>query len=57
MAHNHPSGSSDVSRDDVSMTQDVRRALQPLSIGLYDHLIVTRDSCVSMRRQGLLNER
>jgi DNA repair protein RadC len=57
MAHNHPSGSTDVSRDDVSMTQDVRRALQPLSIGLYDHLIVTRDSCVSMRRQGLLNER
>ena len=54
LAHNHPSGSTDVSRDDVSMTRDVKRALQPLGVGLYDHLIVTGDTCVSMRLQGLL---
>jgi DNA repair protein RadC len=57
LAHNHPSGSTDVSRDDVSMTRDVKRALQPLGLGLHDHLIVTGDTCVSMRLQGLLAER
>ena len=54
LAHNHPSGSTDASRDDVAMTREVRRALQPLGITLHDHLIVTVDACVSMLRQGLL---
>jgi len=54
LAHNHPSGSPDASRDDVAMTQEVRRALQPLGVILHDHLIVTSGGCVSMRQQGLL---
>ncbi len=54
LAHNHPSGSSDASRDDIAMTREVRRALQPLGVVLHDHLIVTRDTCISMQQQGLL---
>ena len=54
LAHNHPSGSSDASRDDIAMTREVRRALQPLGVVLHDHLIVTGDACVSMQQQGLL---
>jgi DNA repair protein RadC len=54
LAHNHPSGTTEASRDDVAMTRDVRRALQPLGIALHDHLIVAGQTCVSMRVQGLL---
>ncbi len=54
LAHNHPSGVTDASRDDVAMTREIRRALQPLGVILHDHLIVTGDICVSMQQQGLL---
>jgi DNA repair protein RadC len=55
LAHNHPSGSMEASRDDVAMTREVRRALQPLGIALHDHLIVTANACTSMLQQGLLS--
>ena len=54
LAHNHPSGSTEASRDDVAMTREVRRALQLLGVILHDHLIVTGDTCISMQQQGLL---
>jgi DNA repair protein RadC len=54
LAHNHPSGSTEASRDDIAMTREVRRALQPLGVILHDHLIVTGDICISMQAQGLL---
>jgi DNA repair protein RadC len=54
LAHNHPSGGTEPSHDDIAMTREVRRALQPLGVGLHDHLIVTGDTCVSMRQLGLL---
>jgi DNA repair protein RadC len=54
LAHNHPSGSTDASRDDIAMTREVRRALQPLGVLLHDHLIVTSERCISMQQQGLL---
>jgi DNA repair protein RadC len=55
LAHNHPSGTTEASRDDVAMTREVRRALQPLGVALHDHLIVTSGQCVSMQQQGLLS--
>ena len=54
LAHNHPSGSTEASRDDIAMTREVRRALQPLGVILHDHLIVTGNACISMQQQGLL---
>jgi DNA repair protein RadC len=54
LAHNHPSGTTEPSHDDIAMTREVRRALQPLGIGLHDHLIVADATCVSMRNLGLL---
>jgi DNA repair protein RadC len=54
LAHNHPSGSTDASRDDIAMTRDVRRALQSVGVVLHDHLIVTGETCISMQAQGLL---
>jgi DNA repair protein RadC len=54
LAHNHPSGSTEASRDDIAMTREVRRALQVLGVILHDHLIVTSHACISMQQQGLL---
>lgn len=54
LAHNHPSGSTEASRDDIAMTREVRRALQLVGVVLHDHLIVTSDACISMQNQGLL---
>ena len=54
LAHNHPSGVTEPSHDDIAMTREVRRALQPLGIALHDHLIVTGAACASMRQLGLL---
>lgn len=54
LAHNHPSGTQEASRDDVTMTREVRRALQPLGVVLHDHLIIAGEACISMRQQGLL---
>jgi len=54
LAHNHPSGSTEASRDDIAMTREIRRALQPLGVTLHDHLIVTGEQCISMQQQGLL---
>jgi DNA repair protein RadC len=54
LVHNHPSGSAVASRDDIAMTREVGRALQPLGILLHDHLIIAGDACVSFRREGLM---
>ncbi len=50
LAHNHPSGSIMPSAKDNETTTLLDGLLAPLGITLYDHIIVTRDSCYSMRR-------
>lgn len=54
MAHNHPSGSLDVSRDDIDFTATIIRAAELMGIALYDHLVVTRSGYVSLRERGLM---
>ncbi len=54
LVHNHPSGDPTPSRDDIEMTQEVRRAAAALSIVLHDHVIVGNGKWLSFRREGLL---
>jgi len=54
LAHNHPSGSLEPSREDVEFTRSVRRAGELMGIELYDHLIVARSGYTSMRERGLV---
>jgi DNA repair protein RadC len=54
LAHNHPSGSLDPSRDDVEFTRTMARAGELMGISLYDHLIVSSRGFVSLREKGLL---
>ncbi|MBV8519534.1 MAG: DNA repair protein RadC [Acidobacteria bacterium] len=52
--HNHPSGSSSPSNDDLEFTMKVKESLAFADIELLDHLIIGAHSYCSMSRQGLL---
>jgi DNA repair protein RadC len=54
LVHNHPSGDPTPSRDDVEMTQEVKRAAAALSIVLHDHIVIGNGRHYSFRREGLL---
>lgn len=54
LAHNHPSGDADPSRDDELVTRRVHQAGQLLGIELLDHLVVGAARWVSLARRGCL---
>ncbi|MET0251538.1 MAG: JAB domain-containing protein [Novosphingobium sp.] len=54
LAHNHPSGRSVASREDVSVTEELVRIARQLELRILDHLIVTSSEVFSMKRAGLL---
>jgi DNA repair protein RadC len=54
LVHNHPSGDPTPSGEDLSMTGDIRRAVEPLGITIHDHLIIGNGRWTSLRREGLL---
>jgi len=54
LVHNHPSGDPTPSREDLEMTQEVKRAASALSIALHDHVIVGNGKWLSFRQEGLL---
>lgn len=56
LVHNHPSGHSQPSEDDIAVTKEIHTALGPLSIFLHDHVIVGKGNWFSFRRNGLLKK-
>ncbi|HJQ09073.1 MAG TPA: JAB domain-containing protein [Candidatus Saccharimonadales bacterium] len=54
IAHNHPSGIAEPSKQDIETTQRLVAAAQLLGITLQDHVIVTRKFHFSFRDKGLL---
>ena len=54
LVHNHPSGDSAPSRQDIAMTREIAEAGKRLGISVHDHVIVGKDGFTSMRSQGLL---
>ena len=53
VVHNHPSGDPTPSRDDVEMTRQMVEAGQLLGIDVLDHIVIGRQSYVSLRERGL----
>ncbi len=51
--HNHPSGDSSPSPEDVALTRDAIQAGKLLSIELLDHLVISSRGFVSLRERGL----
>ena len=57
LVHNHPSGVTDPSPEDIAFTQQVIKVLRSLEIKLLDHLIVSRVSIYSLRNHNRMEER
>ncbi len=54
IAHNHPSGDTDPSDDDLKVTKNLIEAGKILGIEIIDHVIVSKNSFLSLKCEGLL---
>jgi len=52
--HNHPSGNTEPSLDDIEITKRLCKAGNILGINILDHLIITRNDYFSFRDKGLI---
>ena len=52
--HNHPSGDAAPSPEDIEFTRRLKKAAELVGIRLLDHVIVARESIVSLRERGLV---
>jgi DNA repair protein RadC len=52
VAHNHPSGNPEPSDEDVNVTRKLKAAGDILDIPLVDHVIIGKDTYVSMKAEG-----
>lgn len=54
IAHNHPSGQLDPSREDAEVTQRIKVAGDILGIELLDHIVFTQEGYYSFAEHGLI---
>jgi len=52
LAHNHPSGDTTPSADDLAITARVKEALALIDVALIDHIIVGTSSAISLLERG-----
>lgn len=54
VAHNHPSGNKQPSKEDIAVTQKLREAGKIIEIELTDHIIFTKEEFYSFANEGIL---
>jgi len=54
VSHNHPSGDSTPSKEDLQITLDIKFALKTIDVELFDSLVITQKSYYSFKEQGCL---
>jgi DNA repair protein RadC len=54
VAHNHPSGCAEPSREDIRVTCKLVEAGEILAIQVFDHIIVTEESYTSLGERGVM---
>lgn len=54
LIHNHPSGNSKPSKEDIHLTNKIKEAGRSLDINLLDHLIIANDSFYSFADENML---
>jgi DNA repair protein RadC len=54
LAHNHPSGDPEPSRDDLEITKKLVEAGKILGIEVIDHIIVAKNGFLSFKNEGLI---
>lgn len=54
LVHNHPSGKADPSHEDIQFTKKLKQVGDMLGVSILDHIIVTRDSFMSLNEMQLI---
>lgn len=54
LVHNHPSGDPSPSREDVEVTRRMIEAGEIIGIQVLDHLVIGKDSFVSLKERGFI---
>jgi DNA repair protein RadC len=54
LCHNHPSGNTAPSSEDIHITRRIAQAGRIIDIPVLDHLIISKTGYFSMREEGLL---
>lgn len=52
LVHNHPSGTTEASSQDIAITKQIKDAGDILGIRLLDHIILAGDMIVSLKERG-----
>jgi DNA repair protein RadC len=53
LVHNHPSGDPKPSREDLNITREMKSAAAVLGLRILDHIILGKESCLSMMEEKL----
>ena len=54
LAHNHPSGELDPSREDIALTNKIKAGAELLDLKVLDHLIISKDNYYSFADEGMM---
>ncbi|WP_353505451.1 JAB domain-containing protein [Bacillus sp. (in: firmicutes)] len=54
VAHNHPSGNPEPSREDIEVTKRLAEVGKVVGIEILDHLIIGHEKYVSLKEKGYL---
>lgn len=54
LTHNHPSGDTTPSDEDIKLTRRMIKAGEIMGIEVLDHVIVSEKTCLSMKDEGLI---
>ena len=54
LVHNHPSGDTEPSQEDIAITKRLVEAGELLGIKVHDHVIVSKNGYTSMKERGLI---
>jgi len=54
LCHNHPSGTLKASNEDINISKKIKNGLEFFDVKLLDHIILTKDSYLSMADEGLI---
>jgi DNA repair protein RadC len=54
LSHNHPSGSTKPSSEDITLTKNIQKGCEAVGIQLLDHIVIAEESYASFADEGLL---
>ncbi|MBN1057075.1 JAB domain-containing protein [Clostridium botulinum] len=54
IAHNHPSGNTTPSKEDINITERIKKSGEIIGIKMIDHIIIGENSYISLKEEGII---